>query len=241
MKQFEPKTLTYFYTSRPSSCPYIPGNTEQMVFTDLRATHNPQKTHNLLSRTGYRRSQTIAYKPNCRECSACVAVRVKVGQFRRKSSFQRVWRRNGDVKVSVLPPKAKKEHYYLFQRYVMSRHAEGGMEDVNFEHFCSMIESAPIASRMVEFRHDYNKLIGACLTDILDDGISLVYSFFEPSLGGHSIGTHMILWHIEYARNIDLPFVYLGYWISGNSKMAYKDRFQPIQRYDTQLGWQDTD
>ena len=239
LKQLKYRSLTYFHTSRPSPCPYIPGNTEQMLFTDLSATNNPQKTHNLLSQAGYRRSQNIVYKPNCVECNKCIAVRVKVNHFHRKGSLKRVWHRNHTIKATILPPKAEKEYYDLFRKYVASRHSEGGMEDMNLDHFTSMIEDSPIESRIVEFRTSCEKLIGACLTDILDDGISLVYSFFEPTVTQNSIGTHMILWHIEHARTINLPFVYLGYWIAENTKMAYKYRFQPIQMYDTQLGWHD--
>jgi arginyl-tRNA--protein-N-Asp/Glu arginylyltransferase len=241
LKQFAPIPLTYFYLSRPAPCPYLPGKTEQMVFTDLASAGDPAGLHDQLSRAGFRRSQGIAYKPNCRGCNACTAVRVEVDGFRRNRSLNRVWRRNAHLTARVLPAQALLEHYDLFRRYVVSRHGDGGMAGMSFEDYTAMVHDSPVPTRVIEFRDPEGDLAAACLTDILDDGLSLVYSFFDPSLAGDSLGTHMILWHIEHARQKNLPFVYLGYWIPHSTKMAYKERFRPMNAYRPDVGWDDFD
>ena len=237
MKPFAPLPLAYFYMSRPAPCPYLSGRTEQMVFTDLSGANDPATLHDQLSRSGFRRSQGIAYKPSCRNCSACVAVRVAVSDYQRTRNQQRVWRRNDGIVGKVLPNVALVEHYELFHRYVGSRHGDGGMAGMSFEDYAAMVQDSPVPSRVIEFRDARKRLIGACLTDVLDDGMSLVYSFFDPVLAAQSPGTFMILWHIEHAGLRGLPYVYLGYWIADSPKMAYKARFRPLEAYGPQ-GWQ---
>jgi arginine-tRNA-protein transferase len=204
-----------------------------MVFTDLSAAGNPDGLHDQLSRIGFRRSQGIAYKPNCQSCNACIPVRVRVDAFQSSRNMKRVWRKGERIAGSALSQRAAAttEHYQLFKRYVGSRHSDGGMATMDFSDYVAMVQDTPVASRMIEYRGDDGKLVGACLTDILDDGLSLVYSFFDPDWGSDSFGTYMILWHIQEARRQGLPFVYLGYWIKESAKMSYKARFRPLEAY----------
>jgi leucyl-tRNA---protein transferase len=228
MKPFHPQPLTYFYLSRPAPCPYLAGRVEQMVFTDLASNPDPGGLHDSLSRAGFRRSQNIAYKPNCQGCTACIPVRIPVDRFRPGRSFRRVRQRNADVDGRELPPVALGSHYALFRRYVCSRHGDGGMAAMSHEDYRAMVQETPVPSRLIEFRSD-DRLYGVCLTDRLDDGLSLVYSYFDPDRADDSPGTFIILWHIEQARRLGLPYVYLGYWISQSRKMAYKTRFRPVE------------
>lgn len=236
MKPFTPTPLTYFYLSRPAPCPYLPGREEQMVFTDLASADDPAALHDQLSRAGFRRSQAIAYKPNCRGCESCVPVRVPVADYRPSRSQRRCWRRNADVRGRELPPVALGEHFQLFRRYVRSRHGDGGMAGMTFDDYRAMVQETPVATRLVEFRDGAGALYGVCLTDALDDGLSLVYSFFEPARAADSPGGFIIMWHIEQARARGLPFVYLGYWIEGSRKMAYKTNFRPVEALGPE-GW----
>lgn len=229
MKPFTPTPLTYFYLSRPAPCPYLPGREEQMVFTDLASADDPAALHDQLSRAGFRRSQAIAYKPNCRGCGSCVPVRIPVGGFSATRSQRRVARRNAGVEGREMPPVALSEHFQLFRRYIRSRHGDGGMAGMSFDDYRAMVQETPVATRLIEFRDGAGALYGVCLTDALDDGLSLVYSFFEPERAPASPGSFIIMWHIDQAQARGLPFVYLGYWIDGSRKMAYKTRFRPVE------------
>ena len=240
MKPFTPTPLTYFYLSRPAPCPYLPGREEQMVFTDLASADDPAALHDQLSRAGFRRSQAIAYKPNCRGCGACVPVRVPVAGFEPTRSQRRLARRNDDVTGRELPPVALSEHFQLFRRYIRSRHGDGGMAGMSFDDYRAMVQESPVSTRLVEFRDGAGALYGVCLTDALDDGLSLVYSYFEPEREADSPGSFIITWHIAEARRRGLPFVYLGYWIDGSRKMAYKVRFRPAETLGPE-GWRRLD
>ena len=236
MKHFRPDPLTYFYISRPGPCPYLPGRQEQMVFTDLSSNGDPSRLHDRLARAGFRRSQSIAYKPNCQGCAACIPLRIPVGAFHPSRSLRRVWRRNDMVVGRQVPPVALLEHYDLFQRYIGSRHAEGGMSAMTFDDYMSMVQDTPVTTRLFEFRDAEGRLYGVCLTDIVDDGLSPVYSFFEPERAHLSPGSFIILWHIAEAKAQKLAYVYLGYWIRGSRKMAYKSRFSPVEALEFD-GW----
>jgi len=240
MKPFTPTPLTYFYLSRPAPCPYLAGREEQMVFTDLASADDPAALHDQLSRAGFRRSQAIAYKPNCRGCGACVPVRVPVAAFEPTRSQRRLARRNADVAGRELPAVALSEHFQLFRRYIRSRHGDGGMAGMSFDDYRAMVQESPVSTRLIEFRDDAGALYGVCLTDALDDGLSLVYSFFEPARETDSPGSFIITWHIQEARRRGLPFVYLGYWIDGSRKMAYKVRFRPVEALGPE-GWRRLD
>jgi arginine-tRNA-protein transferase len=236
MKPFTPTPLTYFYLSRPAPCPYLSGREEQMVFTDLASADDPAALHDQLSRAGFRRSQAIAYKPNCRGCGSCVPVRVPVQSFRATRSQRRIARRNEGVEGRELPPVALSEHFQLFRRYIRSRHGDGGMAGMSFDDYRAMVQETPVSTRLLEFRDRAGALCGVCLTDSLDDGLSLVYSFFEPERAADSPGSYIIMWHIRQALKRGLPFVYLGYWIDGSRKMAYKTRFRPVEALGPE-GW----
>ncbi len=236
MKLFEPRTLAYFYMSRAAPCPYIPGRTEQMVFTDLSNAELPVELHDRLSRSGFRRSQGIVYKPSCQSCQACVPVRIDVNKFQATRSIRRVARRNAGVYARQLPAVALIEHFDMFEAYVHSRHGEGGMVHMGFEDYLSMVQDTPIRTRLTEYRDDGDQLYGVCVTDLLEDGLSLVYSFFDLAREATSPGTFIILQHIEDARRRGFDYVYLGYWIKESRKMSYKTRFRGTQLLGPE-GW----
>ncbi len=238
MKVFNPSTLAYFYMSRAAPCPYIPGRTEQMVFTDLSSAELPIELHDSLSRSGFRRSQGIVYKPSCENCSACVPVRVDVSLFHLSKSLKRVNKRNSGLTMRQLPAVALIEHYDLFEIYIKSRHGDGGMVNMDFEDYMSMVQDSPIQTRLMEFRDHEDKLYGVCVTDVLRDGLSLVYSFFDISRADQSPGTQIILQHMKDAKRRGLQYVYLGYWIKESRKMSYKTRFPGAQLL-TPTGWRE--
>ena len=240
MKPLWPEPLTYFYMSRSAPCPYLPGRTEQMVFTDLSKATSPAWLHDTLSRNGFRRSQVIAYKPICTGCQACVPVRIAVTDFEPSRSLKRIQRRNGAMDVRMMAATASEEHYALFRKYITTRHAEGGMAQMSIDDYAAMVQDSPIPSRLIEFRLADGRLYGVCLTDVLDDGLSLVYSFFDPALYRASPGIYMILWHVQEARRQCLPFVYMGYWIENSRKMAYKIRFDAVETFGDD-GWRRLD
>lgn len=235
----EPRDAPQFYLTSPSPCPYLPGREERKVFTHLigRRAIGLNET---LTQSGFRRSQTIAYRPACETCRACVSVRVCVKDFVPSKSFRRIAERNCDVIGRMRENRADTEHYALFRTYLDSRHSNGGMADMSVLDFAMMVEDSHVESRMVEYSRpggcDGEDLIAVCLTDILSDGLSMVYSFYNPGEARRSLGTYMILDHIDQARRLGLPHVYLGYWIEGSRKMEYKARFLPQERLGMN-GW----
>lgn len=236
----ERRNFPQFFITAPSPCPYLPGRQERKVFTHLVGP-DASALNSQLSHGGFRRSQNIAYRPACESCKACISVRVPVEQFCWSRSFRRVMAANGDVSASVVRAKATSEHYSLFRTYVDTRHSEGGMADMTVLDFAAMVDETTTDSRIIEFRRGatsiaQGELVGALLVDILRDGISLIYSFYDPGLAGRSMGTFMILNSIPRARQLNLPYVYLGYWIRGSRKMDYKARFLPQQRLGPD-GW----
>ncbi|MDP6708353.1 MAG: arginyltransferase [Alphaproteobacteria bacterium] len=229
MQLFKPEPLTYFHISRPAPCPYLPAREEQMVFTDLGSHGDPNRLHDRLSHAGFRRSQSIAYKPNCGACEACVPLRVAVADFTPGRSLRRIRQRNENIVGRELPPVALSEHFDLFQRYINSRHDDGGMSGMAYDDYVAMVQDTPVLTRLFEYRRADGSLLGVCLTDVVSDGLSLVYSFFDPDAADCSPGTFIILWHIAEAERPKVPYVYLGYWIEGSRKMAYKTRFRPAE------------
>ena len=242
----EQRHLPQFYLTPPGPCPYLPGQHERKIFTHLVGNEasflNDQLTHG-----GFRRSQNIAYKPACEHCNACVSVRVKVDEFKPGRSFRRITARNKDLTASVKTAAATPELYSLFRDYIDDRHAEGGMSDMTALDFASMVEDSFVTTRVIEYRRRpkislsgpdrrEGPLIAAALCDILSDGLSMIYSFFDPDETARSLGTYMILEHIERARKHGLPYVYLGYWVRGSDKMDYKQRFQPQEQLG-ENGW----
>ena len=235
-----------FYLTAPSPCPYLPGREERKVFTHLIGRRSTS-LNDQLTQSGFRRSQTIAYRPACERCRACVSVRVVVPEFSPTASMRRVAARNVDVIGNAIPPRPTAEQYSLFRGYLDSRHADGGMADMSVLDYSMMIEDSHVDTRLVEYRRrgpdsringrGQGPLLGVALTDILADGLSMVYSFYDPEAADRSIGTYMILDHIERARRLGLPHVYLGYWVEGSRKMEYKARYLPQERLAME-GWE---
>ena len=221
-----------FYVTAPQPCPYLDGRLERKLFTALQGDH-AQRLNDTLSKQGFRRSQNVLYRPSCAECSACLSARIRVADFVPSRTQRRTQRRNADLKRNATSPWATEDQYALFRRYLDCRHAEGGMADMDIFEFAAMIEETPIRSRVIEYaRRDADgpaSLAAVCLTDVFDDGLSMVYSFYDPDLAHRSLGTYLILDHVEIAREAGLPYVYLGYWVPGSRKMGYKADFSALE------------
>ena len=218
----------FFYTTAPLPCPYLSGRTERKIVTELSGA-DAEPLHDRLSRAGFRRSHNIAYSPVCPGCRACIPIRIVAGAFQPDRTQRRIARYNADVMAYEMPARATAEQFALFQRYQLQRHGEGDMAAMGFYDYRAMVEDTPITTGVVEFRDARGRLLGACLTDWLSDGLSAVYSFFAPEEPRRSLGTYAILWLISRARGLGLPYVYLGYWVPQSPKMAYKARFKPSE------------
>ena len=211
---------------------------ERKLFTALQGD-TATRLNDGLSKQGFRRSQNVLYRPACSACSACMSARIRIADFTPSKSQRRVARRNSHLTRRATSPWATEDQYELFRRYLDSRHAAGGMADMDMFEFAAMVEETPIRSRLIEYTDaKTNKLRAVCLTDILDDGLSLVYSFFDPDFDRDSLGTYIILDHIQIAKDLGLPYVYLGYWVPGSPKMDYKSKFSGLEVYH-QRDWED--
>lgn len=239
-------TLTHapqFYVTAPQPCPYLHGRAERKLFTALSG-EGAVELNNTLSRQGFRRSQNVLYRPSCESCVACMSARIRVADFAPTRTQARVARRNRGMQRLTTSAWATEEQYDLFRRYLDARHADGGMADMDVFEFAAMIEETPVRTRIIEYRlppedgAGAGSLAAVCLTDVLDDGLSLVYSFYDPTMQPLSLGTHVILDHVEIARAAGLPYVYLGYWVPGSRKMAYKANFAALEIYKGGV-WQD--
>ncbi|MDO9442482.1 MAG: arginyltransferase [Beijerinckiaceae bacterium] len=242
----EPRDAPQFYLTAPAPCPYLPGQEERKVFTHL-VGKRAIGLNDALTQSGFRRSQTIAYRPACEACRACVSVRVKVNEFNLSRNMRRVLEANADLIGNAQPSEPTSEQYSLFRAYLDTRHSEGGMADMSVLDYSMMVEDSHVESRLIEYRprgidtfmtgRGQGPLAAVCLTDVLVDGLSMVYSFYDPTAHDRSLGTYMILEHIERARRMGLPHLYLGYWVEGSRKMAYKARFTPQERLGHN-GWE---
>lgn len=238
-----------FYVTAPQPCPYLPGKLERKLFTHLTSARPKTLVDNLL-KGGFRRSQNIAYMPYCENCSSCIPVRILVDEFEPRRSLKRLWRSNFDILPNRTGPVPTSEQYSIFRAYLDERHHDGGMADMSVLDYAMMVEDSAVSTHLTEYRlrpdedaldtvdteEKRGRLIAVALTDQLGDGISMVYSFYEPSLVKRSLGSYMIMEHVEHARRLGLPYVYLGYWIDGSRKMEYKTRFQPQEKL-TPNGW----
>ncbi len=244
-----PRDTPQFYLTAPSPCPYLPDREERKVFTHLVGERAPE-LNNLLTHGGFRRSQSIAYRPACETCRSCVSVRVLADEFRPSRNMRRVLDRNSDLIGDMRTPMPTSEQYSIFRAYLDTRHRSGGMADMTVLDYAMMVEDSHVETRLVEYRkygpdsrftgRGAGELLGVALTDVLDDGLSMVYSFFEPEAADRSLGTFMILDHIARARRLGLRYVYLGYWVNGSKKMDYKGRFRPQERLMPE-GWERID
>jgi leucyl-tRNA---protein transferase len=225
-----------FYVTAPQPCPYLAGRMERKLFTALQGD-GAERLNDSLSKQGFRRSQNVLYRPSCAECSACLSARIRVADFTLSRGQARVLKRAGHLRRRASSPWATEDQYDLFRRYLDSRHADGGMADMDLFEFAAMVEETPVRTRLIEysdpspFRDMAGALRAVCLTDILDDGLSMVYSFYDPDLEKLSLGTYAILDHVRIARDMGLPYVYLGYWVPGSAKMGYKARFGALEIY----------
>ncbi len=231
-----------FFVTSPAPCPYLPGRSERKVFTELKGPHADQ-LNEALGRIGFRRSQTVAYRPSCLDCQACVSVRVMAGKFQPSGTQRRDLKRNSDLIVNECRPWATDEQFELLARYLGARHPDGGMSAMDELDYADMIEHTPVSTVVTEYREPgvggrLGRLVGVCLTDRQGDGLSMIYSFYEPDSAGRAgLGNYIILDHITRAAAEGLPYVYLGYWVDGSPRMQYKVRYRPLERL-TREGWQ---
>lgn len=237
-----PVRFPRFFVTSPAPCPYLPGRSERKVFTELKGP-NADELNDALGRIGFRRSQTVAYRPSCVECTACISVRMVANAFQASSTQKRIWKRNRDLVVSVCKPWSTPEQFELLQRYLAVRHPGGGMAAMDEMDFADMVEHTPVKSYVIEYREpttdgSQGRLVGACLTDEQGDGLSMIYSFYDPQHETRSgLGTFIILDHIQRAGQVGLPYVYLGYWVEGSERMQYKVRFRPMEKLGRD-GWE---
>ena len=227
--------LKPFYRTAALPCPYVEGRTERKLITEING-RNLAGFYSELSRAGFRRSHHLAYRPACGGCQSCVPVRVPVARFRASRSLRRVIAENRDLAAKIEPARASTDQYRVFTRYQRSRHADSDMASMTYGDYRAMIEDSPVPTFLLALRRADQSLLAACLVDLLDDGLSAVYSYFDPAGEARSPGTFAILMLIEEARRRGLPYVYLGYWIGESRKMAYKTRFRPLEAL-TRGGW----
>jgi arginine-tRNA-protein transferase len=235
-----------FFLTAPSPCPYVEGQFERKVFTHLVGDKAPQM-NDLLTQGGFRRSQNIAYRPACESCRSCVSVRILADEFKPTKSMRRVLARNDDLIGSMHDAEPSTEQYSLFRAYLDARHRRGGMSEMTVLDYAMMVEDTHVDTKIIEYRRrgpdtfitgrGEGELIAVALSDKMGDGLSMVYSYYNPELDDRSLGTFMILDHIARAKAAGLPHVYLGYWVNGSRKMNYKVRFTP-QEHLGPRGWE---
>jgi leucyl-tRNA---protein transferase len=230
-----------FYVTAPQPCPYLEGRMERKLFTSLQGD-GAERLNDALSKQGFRRSQNVVYRPSCAECSACLSARIRVADFVPSRSQKRILARTVGLQRIPSSAWATEEQYALFRRYLDARHADGGMADMDAFEFAAMIEETPIRTRVIHYHlpgvPGPDTLVAVSLTDVFDDGLSMVYSFYNPDMAAMSLGTFAILDHIALAREAGLPYVYLGYWVPGSRKMGYKVGFSALEVYKGGV-WQD--
>ncbi|MEO1331046.1 MAG: arginyltransferase [Pseudomonadota bacterium] len=243
MSHFDRSLRSQFFLTGPRPCPYLPNRRERKLFTNLSGPH-AAALHDELALHGFRRSQNILYRPACVGCDACVSTRVVVDEFAPSRSQRKIAKRNADLLRDADGPWATDEQYELFKSYLKTRHSDGGMADMDVFDYAAMVEDTPVRTRIVEYREPAEpgeapkdgRLLAACITDVLSDGLSLVYSFYAAGEARRSLGQYVILDHIEIARAANLKYVYLGYWVRRSPKMDYKIKFQPAELL-TERGW----
>lgn len=219
-----------FYASPPHACSYLPAREAVTLFADPHSPMNPS-LYSVLAKLGFRRSGNYVYRPRCPTCDACRPARIPVHEFQPDRSQRRAVRRNQDLAVSVLPAQYQEEHYRLYRKYIHRRHADGGMDVDDPTRYLEFLGSRWMDTRFVEFRLQ-ERLLMVAVIDLMHDGLSAVYTFFDPDEASRSLGTQAVLWQVEEARRRQLPYVYLGYWIAESPHMAYKKRFRPLEVYE---------
>jgi arginine-tRNA-protein transferase len=227
-----------FYLTSPQPCPYLPGKMERKVFANL-AVEGAVNLNDSLTRSGFRRSQTIAYRPACKACGACRSVRIDVSAFMMSRRWKRVLAKNANLEREATQARATREQFRLLKKYLNTRHPGGGMTEMEIRDYAGMVDASPVQTVVFEYRNrveadseGVGALQAAALTDVLRDGLSMVYSFYRPELQERSVGSFMVLDHVRLASELGLPYVYLGYWVRGSDKMGYKADFQPLEVFD---------
>jgi arginyl-tRNA--protein-N-Asp/Glu arginylyltransferase len=231
--QHVPTRQLRFFLTAPSPCPYLPDREERKVFAHLPLLDGAL-VNDSLTQGGFRRSQNIAYRPACEACSACASARIPVRDYVFSRSERRILAANAELARHVVEAEATMEQFDLLRRYLTTRHPGGGMADMGWPDYVAMVEDTAVRTHLVEYRapsedRGPGELIACALVDQLGDGLSLVYSFFDPLQARSSLGSFIILDHVVQAGLIEAPYVYLGYWVRGSAKMDYKARFSPIE------------
>ena len=227
-----------FYLTAAQPCPYLDGRRERKVFAALDGK-DAIELNDSLTHAGFRRSQNIAYRPACDMCAACVSVRVPSATFQFTKRWRRITKVNQDIVARVVPAQVTYEQFSLLQKYLTLRHRDAGMSDMSIFDYSTMVEETSVRTHVVEYRIGdiAGPLVACALVDLLSDGLSLVYAYFDPEYDKRSLGSFVILDHIRQAREIGTPYVYLGYWIKGSLKMNYKANFRPIEALGAS-GWE---
>jgi arginine-tRNA-protein transferase len=238
--QHVPHRQLRFFMTAIAPCPYLTGMTERKVFANLPFSDGAH-VNDQLTQAGFRRSQNIAYRPACDGCDACVSMRLPVADVILTRTQRRVLRRNGDLSRDLVEAEATAEQFQLLKRYLTTRHPGGGMTGMSWADYVAMVEDTAVRTHLIEYRLPSvdggpGDLVGVTLTDLLSDGLSMVYSFFDPALEKRSLGVFAILDHLRQAQAVHLPYVYLGYWVEGSPKMDYKAGFRPMEVLRP-LGW----
>lgn len=233
MTQHFPTRQLRFFLTAPSPCPYLPERFERKVFAHLPLSDGAV-VNDSLTQVGFRRSQNIAYRPACEACSACVSARIPAADYVFSRSERKILARNADLEGSLVEAEATMEQFDLLRRYLLARHADGGMAEMTWPDYVAMVEDTAVRTHIIEYRvkptdGGPGDLVACALVDLMNDGLSLVYSFYDPTTTRRSLGSFVILDHIRQATLTSLPYVYLGYWVRGSEKMAYKVRFSPIE------------
>lgn len=229
-----------FFLTAPSPCPYLSGREERKVFAHLPASDGAA-VNDGLTQSGFRRSQHIAYRPACEACSACASARLPVMDYAFSRSERKTLARNADLRRHLVESEATMEQFDLLRRYLLARHADGGMAEMTWPDYVAMVEDTAVRTHIIEYRLPSTDggpgdLIACVLIDVMSDGLSMVYSFYDPRAVRRSLGTFIILDHLVQAGLNGLAYVYLGYWVPGSEKMAYKARFSPLEVLRPQ-GW----
>jgi arginine-tRNA-protein transferase len=231
-QHFPTRQLRFFLTA-PSPCPYLPERFERKVFAHLPMSDGAA-VNDSLTQVGFRRSQNIAYRPACEACSACVSARLPAGDYVFSRSERKIIARNEDLERHLVEAEATMEQFDLLRRYLTTRHADGGMAEMTWPDYVAMVEDTAVRTHIIEYRTRSEDggpgdLVACALVDLMSDGLSLVYSFYDPSMSRRSLGSFVILDHVVQAGLTSMPYVYLGYWVRGSEKMNYKVRFAPIE------------
>ena len=218
-----------FYMTVPHACSYLANKEATTLFLDPEHPLTPQ-VYDLLSLVGFRRSGRHLYRPNCKGCDACISVRVPVDKFKPKRKHRKILNRNQDLTAHIRPAHFEAEHYALYERYVNERHADGDMFPASEDQYRSFLNLEKPFAHLIEFRDQNEQLIAVSAMDLLNHGLSAIYTFYEPNQARRSPGVFVVLWLIRFAESQGLPYVYLGYWIDACRKMSYKTEYQPLEQ-----------